>query len=127
VKRIARFLPLAVLAPVAMLAALRSLPACATVQVTGPVPEDGGLTGPCASQPQVYCDAATPPGGPTCSPDPDAGYYQGLVPAQTYAQGCIVNFPDPRPLQDTGECALTAQCTCSDPARAKGAQWTCVR
>ena len=125
-KRVSPLLPLVVVAALALFGAVRLLTACATVQVTGPVPEDGGLTGPCASQPQVYCDAAAP-SGPTCSPDPDAGYYQGLVPAQAYAKGCIVNFPDPKPLQDTGECELTAQCTCTDPTRASGTQWTCVR
>ncbi len=113
------------LLPLALLAALVALAACATVQLSGPVPQDAGLTGPCGSQPQVYCDAGAV-GGPTCSPDPDAGYYQGLVPAQTYTQGCFVNFPDPKPLKDTGECALNAQCTCTDPARASGPQWKCV-
>ena len=107
---------------------LSLLNACATVQVTGPDKQDAGLSGPCATQPEVLCEAGAPPGGPTCSPDPDAGYYQGLVPpGVTYAQGCVVNFPDPRPLKDTGECILTAQCTCSDPTRARGPQWTCVR
>jgi hypothetical protein len=126
VKRVLALLPVPIAVLVAAAIASAGAGACATVQVTGPVPEDAGLTGPCGSQPQVYCDAAAP-SGPTCSPDPDAGFYQGLVPAQTYNRGCIVNFPDPRPLQDTGECALTAQCTCTDPARAAGAPWTCVR
>jgi hypothetical protein len=99
-----------------------------TVQVTGPVPEDSGLTGPCASGTDVRCDAG-PIGAPGCTSDPDAGYYQGLIPGnRTYPAGCIVNFPDPRPLKQTGECTLTAQCTCTDPSRAPGtAQWTCVR
>ena len=103
------------------------LAACATVQVTGPEPEDSGLSGPCSSETLVLCEAGAA-GAPGCATDPDAGHSQGLIPgSRRYPAGCVVNFPDPRPLKQTGECALAAQCTCTDPSRASGTQWTCVR
>ena len=108
-------------------ALLPLLVACSTVEVTGPVKQDAGLSGPCATQTEVLCDAG-PPNAPGCLSDPDAGYYQGKIPAgASYPLGCVVNFPDPRPLKETGECILTAQCTCVDPARSSGSSWNCVR
>ncbi len=120
----ALFLSLLTLA--AATAVVAAVNACATVQVTGPVPQDAGLTGPCGSGVSVQCDAG-PPGSVGCTSDPDAGYYQGLIPAQSFPLGCAVNFPDPKPIKNTGECALYAQCTCTGPGGPSGKQWTCVR
>jgi hypothetical protein len=101
--------------------------ACATVELKGPPPQhDAGLFGNCPSQPIVTCDAGPAGQDPSCGPEPDAGGYRAQIPPGGYPHGCVVDFPDPVPLKETGECKLLAQCTCSNPLAVGVSAWTCL-
>ena len=66
----------------------------------------------CGNQPVILCDAGA--SAPSCTVPEDSGsdFLATLPKGTTLRVGCIVQFPNPKPLIRTNECVLQEQCEC---------------